>query len=235
MELENGTNINAMTADVMKELIPAMAIIVYNNEDSYYLERRDIVNGKMVAGIPLSEECLIEIINDISTTDYKSSYGNTPKELLYVDLRTGSEKCIWYRRPEKRRLYFGKDVGLSEGEMLVPGLVYAVTCNSTLSVYAYKGKEPKNKLYKAPFFNIYDDGKVCLGNAKCTQPEIYTFENVMKYWEHLFWKSEFVHILGSNPIKGDLTQITRVCIESQAPFPEDVLIESKIKLKNLFQ
>ena len=57
----------------------------------------------------------------------------------------------------------------------------------------------------------------------------------MKYWEHLFWESEFVHILGSNPIKGDLTQITRVCIESQAPFPEDVLIESKIKLKNLFQ
>ena len=57
----------------------------------------------------------------------------------------------------------------------------------------------------------------------------------MKYWEHLFWESEFVHILGSNPIKADLTQITRVCIESQAPFPEDVLIESKIKLKNLFQ
>lgn len=235
MKQEKEMTMNAMTADIMKELIPTMAIIVYNNDNSYYLERRDIVNGSMAAGIPLSEDCLDGIINEISTTDYRSSYGIIPKELLYVDFRTGSEKYVWYRKPEKRRLYFGKEVGIAEGEMTVPGLVYVVTNNSTLSVYAYKGKEPKNKLYNAPFFNIYDDGNVCLGSAKSESPDAYTFDNIMKYWEHLFWESEFMHILGNNPIKGNLASITKKCIKEQSSFPEDVLVESSVKLKNLFR
>ena len=52
-------------------LKPQMALIVYSDErkKNIYLERRDIVNGRMTAGVPVSEDC----IRDILSMDLKSN------------------------------------------------------------------------------------------------------------------------------------------------------------------
>ena len=48
----------------------------------------------------------------------------------------------------------------------VPGLVFICRRNSPPYVYAAKRRPEKltDKLYKAPFFNVYGDGRTCAGN-----------------------------------------------------------------------
>lgn len=226
--------VNEITQDILSELTPTMAIIVYKNDMKYYLERRNIVDGKMAAGVPLTERCITDIFDVISSDESNIIHGRVPDNMLFVDGRVGRERIVWFRPPEKRSMFFSKDAGIPDGQMLVPGLVYSASGNK-LSVYAYKGKKPKDKLFIAPFFNVSDTGVVCLGSAKVTKSLVPTFENTVAYWEKMFWASEFVHILGSNPIRNNLATVTKECINTGKPFPEDVLIESKIKLKDLLK
>ena len=80
---------------------------------------------------------------------------------------------------------------------------------------------------------VYVDGKVCLGSAKVDKPYELTFESVMRYWEKMFWASEFAHLLGGNPVKGNLSTITKNCISTGCKFPDSELIPVKQKLKSL--
>ena len=156
-----------------------------------------------------------------------------PENVLYCDTRIGNEKIVWYRKPEDRILFFSEGLGIENGKMGVPGLIYCVK-GKNLSVYAFKGSKPKKMLYCAPFMNTSESG-VCLGNSKVTFPEERTFENVMKYWETMFWQSEFSHILGDNPCLGNLATITKECIASGSAFPQDMLKPSKLKLQDLLK
>lgn len=79
------------------------------------------------------------------------------------------------------------------------------------------------------------EGNVCLGNAKIARPKTNTFSDVMAYWEELFWRSEFSHILGSNPVNGNLASITKECIKSGSPIPSTVLIPVTKKLQDLMK
>lgn len=225
---------NELTKEVLTELSPEMAIIVYKYDQKYYLERRDIVNGKMATGIPLTEKCLTDIFDTISSEDSDTIHGLIPNNLLYADGRCGREKYVWYNKPEKRSVFFNKEAGVPDGEMWVPGLVYVASATS-LSVFAFKGKKPKNKLFTAPFFNIYNDGRVCLGSAKVDKPSELTYQSIIQYWEKMFWASEFVHILGDNPVKNNLSTITKTCIETGDYFPEVELLSTKTNLKDLLR
>ena len=91
----------------------------------------------------------------------------------------------------------------------------------------------KKVLFHAPFFNVGDH--VCLGSAKMQKPKKQTYKNWMQYWEDMFWKSEFAHILGANPINGNLSIITKECITSHKPFPTALLKRSKITLQRLYE
>lgn len=207
---------------------PYASIIAYKTEgeygnQSYYLEHRKIRNGKMGVGKPLTEDMLRNIILKLKTTSDQldlSIHGVVPSNVLYCDTRIESDRLVWWRGPEERYLYFQEGLEIPSGKMKVPGLVYEVRRNG-LMVYAFKGKKPSKLLYHAPFMNVSD--YVCLGNAKVKKPTERTFEKVIAYWEKMFWNSEFSHILGANPVNGNLATITKHCIESGDPFPEDAL------------
>lgn len=218
---------NNITKNLFEELEPKMAVIIYKSEDIYYLERRDInPDGKMGVGVPLTEDCLTDIVKGLSATEKDIVHGPIPPYLLYADCRTGVKKYVWYRKEEKRNLYFSEQLGINNGEMYVPGLVYCA-CGNTLSLYAYKGRlTEKSKLFRAPFFNV-SDSSVCLGSAKVEKPDELTYENIIRYWEQMLWQSEFVHLLGSNPIKGNLSIITKHCIEAGCRFPKEELLPAK--------
>lgn len=214
-------------------IIPEMAIIVNSvGYRTYYLERRDIVNGKMTAGVPLTTKCLTDIVSTLSSDRTDIIHGAIPANMLYADSRKGFERYVWYREPEKRHVYFKSGLNIPNGEMWVPGLIYSVQ-GTTLSMYAYKGRRPKDKLFHAPFFNTSEG--VCLGSAKVEKPEELTYEAVMQYWEDMFWKSEFTHIWGANPIKGNLALITKQCIESGCRFPEAELLPIRTTLKSIMR
>lgn len=216
---------NDITKNLFEDFEPRMAIIVYGSDtDIYYLERRNIdVDGNMEAGIPLTEECLADIVKGLSSSEKDIVQGALPTGLLYADCRTGSNKYVWYRKEEKRMHYFNEQLGIANGDMWVPGLVYCVNGES-LAVYAYRGKlSERSKLFRAPFFNV-SSSSVCLGSAKVEKPEEMTYEHVLAYWEQLFWQSEFTHLLGGNPVKGNLSIITKHGIESGCRFPKEELL-----------
>lgn len=218
---------------------PKMAIIVYESKEQregLYLERRDIEDGMMQAGVPLTQKCITDIMETITIDKDESSYrihGTIPSNLLYVDFSPAKMKLVWYNPPQKRKAYFAQSLGIKDGEMNIPGLVY-VADNRKLRMYAFKGNKPKAKLYHAPFMNVSDDS-VCLGNARVKQPKEMTYQGVIEYWEEMFWKSEFSHILGGNPIEGNLATLSKHLIETGDKFPTDVLIPSKYALKDLLR
>lgn len=228
---------NQLTEHLTSSLAPAMAVICYQNGNDCYLERRDIINGKMTAGIPLTEKCLSGISEVLSFDSAKIIHGTIPSYMLYADCRSGREKYVWYRKPEKRRMFFSSKLGIENGELLTPGLIYVVN-GTTLSVYAVRSKRLSisTKLFHAPFFNVYDSADVCLGSAKLKFPEELTYDNVIKYWEDKFWKSKFDHLLGSNPVASNLASLTKMCIETGCEFPlKELKPIKKLTLKSLLK
>lgn len=215
---------------------PFAAVVAYKTESSetcYYLEKRDIRNGKMGAGKPLTEEALASLISSVAKNNVqidKSLYGWLPENVLYCDSRMQRETLIWYHGPERRSVFFTKELEIPSGQMMVPGLVYKVS-QGHLSIYAFKGKKPKGVLYRAPFMNTVEN--VCLGNAKVEKPKDRTYEAFIAYWEKMFWMSEFSHLSGNNPIKGNLATLTKQLIATGEPFPEEVLIPLGKRLKDI--
>lgn len=222
------------------KLEPTDALVFYKSNLSNggsYVEHRVIRNGKMCSGSPLQVQTLSKMLKAVDkyahdSTSMASLHGVVPSNLLFASSNLDAYKMVWYRRAEKRMLYFHENLGIPNGEMWVPGLVYA-TSGKGLRVYAFKGQKPKGTLYKAPFFNVGE--YVCLGNAKADKPKDMTFQNWMDYWEKLFWQSEFVHILGSNPIKGNLSTLTKELIATDNKFPTGQLIKSTMTLKSLYE
>ena len=230
---------NKLTESVEAMVTPKMAIIVYEGERDYngvYLEQREIKNGKMGSGRPLSKKCISEIICAIAEDSDELEiglHGIIPKTLLFADYSSGRNKLVWYNPPMKHKMYFTNYLGIPDGEMWLPGIVYSVVDNK-LSVYAFKGKTPKDDLYWGPFFNV-TGSNVCLGSAKTRKPKNQTYEEEMAYWEELFWNSEFSHLGSANPIDGNLVVITKDCILNKTHFPMDVLIKADKKLKELLK
>ena len=215
------------------------ALIFYKSSlnDGAYVEHRPIRNGAMCAGKPLEVSVIMKLLKTVDkyahgTTSMVSLHGEIPDNLLYASTNIDSYKLVWYRKPEKRMFYFSERLGIPNGEVLVPGLIY-VTNGNSLSMYAFKGKKPKRLLYQAPFFNT--DTSVCLGNGKLSKPKEQTYMNWMSYWEELFWKTEFSHIIGKNPVKGNLSIIMKECITCNKPFPMDSLIAIKTTLQSLYK
>lgn len=226
--------------DVLKEkLKPTDALIFFTSTAGKYVEHREIVNGKMMAGKSLDIKQFSQMVRLVERYASKqkqitSINGVIPKNLLYVNPNIDSMKMVWWRGPEERKMFFTSNLDIPNGVMKVPGIVYCAQGNA-LSVYCFKGTKPKGILYKAPFFNVYQNGSVCLGNSKTQKPKVNTFEEWMLYWEKMFWHSEFASLISENPIEGNLATLTKRCIKEGIPFPTDVLKRATRKLEELMR
>lgn len=224
---------NNLTKQFSTMLIPEMAIMVYSDEErnNIYLERRDITNGKMGAGVPLTEECIKDMADLTLNRSRKELHGSIPPNMLYADGRKGYEKYVWYEKPQKKMHYFKKDLEIPNGQLYTPALLY-IAEQDKLSLYAFCGDTPDGQLYRAPYFNV-SDSHVCLGNAKLPAVGEMTYQNIINYWEKMFWQSEFAHILGTNPVKSNLVILTKELIRTGEPFPKSELVPIQLTLNKI--
>lgn len=214
---------NKLTKKMFDKYSPQMAIIIYQSmhEHHFYLERRDIQpTGEMLNGIPLTEDCLSDIVSTFSTVEKNIIHGRIPENMLWADCRTGQGKYVWYYPESKRKLYFSEKLEIESGEMWLPGLIFCVI-GDQLSVYAYTDKNltPETLLYKPPLFNIDDNAKVCLGSAKAKISEELTYDSIIAYWEKMFWNSSFSHLSGANPVKGNICNLYKHGMKTGCKFP----------------
>ena len=223
--------------------VPKQALIVYKQRENQeiYIETRRIEKSKkgfqMMEGIPLSNEAINDIVKYIKpkkkTKERKMKIdGLIPSNLLAFSNDDNINTVIWYSEPGPRDLIFKKELGIKDGVADIPALIFKYK-SKTLSVFAIKDDEINSHtiLYKAPFHNIYSDGKICMGNTKIR--ESLNVAQVMRNCEEAFFSSKFTHLqISGSPINSNLNTYLTKLIKTQCKFDLKKL-KPQTKFKNL--
>lgn len=217
---------------INKTLLPKRVIIIYEDkkESIFYLENRDIevVNEKMVfmAPVPLSDD----VMQNISKSYVKSNTIDIgfdsiiPSHILHGSNKLGKTVVIWYRPAMKRSLNFSRqDLKKAANDVEVPATLYVVL-NKDLYVFALMTNERPDrntKLYGAPFFNIYHDGRVCLGTAPVGKIKAKTYSKEAERFERGFYLAEQSGGQSAANCKTPLDILWKDLIKNKRPFPSD--------------
>ncbi|HEY0054295.1 MAG TPA: PRTRC system protein B, partial [Pedobacter sp.] len=163
--------------------------------------------------------------------------GILPKNVLYINPdRNGY--AVWHTPEQYLNLLFSKDLTIPNGKTFIPSLIWKAS-KKTLQIYAYESGAELNEqtlLYHAPFFNIYNNGKVCMGTVAVNiQPDC-LLEEFIQLWQQYFFNSYFSHLMQEhNPVKGNIIQLWSNLVGSRKKFPHKALRKNGLTLKNLIQ
>ena len=237
-------NTNDITASFGTLYHPKSALVFYDTKGAntdVYVEHFDMdKNGNPINAHPLTEREARVLARALQTEKDKDkaflkSNGILPTNILHIN---PSEKgtVLWYTKAQRRHLYFVNGLDIPNGMAYVPPMIWYANKNS-LSVFALASdRRPTEKtpLYFTPFFNIYEDGKVCMGTVNVEIKNSASIEDFIKAWEDYFFNSYFSHLLGRNsPIKGNCVNLWKDLIQTGKPFPKEVLKKNNKTLKNL--
>ncbi len=190
-----------------KELKPVAALVAYSDENNTYFESHEIKNGKMGAGKPASTETLQKIkllFEDVDDKVYQTIQGQIPRNLLYINSDKTNPVLVFYTPVQKVKLHFSKSLKITSKEYFVPKLLWIFNAGE-ISIYALRTSTLKSKIYHAPFFNIYQDGRVCMGNVEI-QKSFSDISKTIEIIQNYFFNSQFTtHGDYDDRIKGPLT------------------------------
>lgn len=241
----NMETINDITQDFGTLYHPKSALVFYETKGrvtDVYVEHFDMdKNGNPINAQPLSVREANVLAKALRTKkDRDSAFlkpnGILPTNILHLNPSEEKGTVIWYTKAQQKQLFFVDGLQIPNGKAYVPPMVWKASKNS-LSVYALSSdRRPteNSKLHYTPFFNIYEDGKVCMGTVNIDIKKSASVEEFVHAWEHHFFNSYFSHLLGNhNPIKGNCVEVWKNLIGTDKPFPKEVLKTNNKTLKNL--
>jgi len=225
---------------------PKAALVFYEamqGEDEMYVEYFDLdAKGYPINAHPLTEEEAKRLsealdIEQQAGKAFLKPKGIIPPNLLHLN-PAEQGNALWYTRAGKRSLYFTESLGLPCTVAHVPALVWKAD-RRKLAVYALAAnRKPtaETVLCYAPFFNLHQDGLVCMGTVPVRIRESASLEEFMRSWETYFFNSYFSHLLENhNPVQGNLVLLWKRILETGEPFPMEELQAANVQLKNLLQ
>ncbi|MDO5615549.1 MAG: PRTRC system protein B [Cruoricaptor ignavus] len=234
--------IEDITAQVTPIFYPKNAFVIYQNENKSqtYIEHFDIdKQGRMINAHPLSVRESENLSNALTTKEEKDKTFLKPKGIIPTNVLhiNPSEKgsLVWYTEAQQRSLYFIDSLGIPSGTAFVPPLLWKATKQS-LNIYALKSNcrpTAKAKLYYAPFFNVYENGSVCMGNVDITFEKSTSLEDFMEKWEAYFFESYFSHLQNFNPINGNCINLWKELLKKDSKFPSEQLKQNNKILKDI--
>ncbi|RJP53464.1 MAG: PRTRC system protein B [Anaerolineaceae bacterium] len=140
------------------------------------------------AGVPASKSGLMSLMRILD-----------PKAMVRPALKPphvlaeGPGFFVWFSKPQPRQVWFDcKELGARTGRAPCPGLIFIVT-NKTWKIFAYKGRQRPDadtSLFVAPFFNVWNTGNICVGNARLPKGDM-AYQS--EAWEEAFFRSYFTH------------------------------------------
>jgi PRTRC genetic system protein B len=149
-----------------------------------------IEDGKAVIGTgqPANRAALVDALDRLAGRGHGRS-------LLHPRvLACGPDYAVWYLRPGKRHVAFNNKAlgGKKAGVCAIPGLVFFLA-GGTWFVFAYRGKARptlRTQLYRSPFFNVWEDGRICVGNIDLPKQGAAA---PVEQWEEAFFGTWFTH------------------------------------------
>lgn len=162
--------------------------------------------------------------------------GVLPDNVLHLD-PSENGSVVWYTKPQRQKLYFAESLGLENGTVALPALVWKAN-KKELQIFALKGTaKPKAEtpLYHAPFFNLYQKGYVCMGTVNVAIKSAASLEEFISAWHAYFFESYFSHHINEhNPVGVNLFNLYKeLMADTEKTFPTDTLRPTPLILKNL--
>jgi PRTRC genetic system protein B len=223
---------------------PIKAFVIYQkdtDDKTIYVEAYDMdKNGYPINAHPLSLRESTQLANALDTSDelkrnFLKPLGLLPKKVLYINPNHDGY-AIWYTPTQKVNLFFVDSLAITNGKAFVPPLLWKASKN-TLYIYAMDTDTEINEqtpLFHAPFFNLYTDGKVCMGTVSISIKTDCLLEEFIQQWEQYFFNSYFSHLIGdASPVKGNIIQLWQTLVCSGKPFPMKSLLKNDLTIKNL--
>jgi len=235
--------INDITENFGTLYHPKSALVFYEtigtNTDMYVEHFEMDSNGTPINAHPLTVKEANVLAKALKTDEENSKAFLKPKGILPTNILhiNPSEKgtVLWYTKTQQRQIYFVDSLGISNGKAQVPPMLWFAN-KSSLTVFALANdRRPTEKtpLHYAPFFNIYEKGNVCMGTVSIDIKNSASVEEFIQAWEHYFFNSYFSHSLCENLTKKNIVTLWKDLINTDKPFPKEVLKKNNKTLKNL--
>lgn len=234
-----------ITNNFLEVFSPKSALIFYQKkgrDEESYVEHFDMdKNGFPINAHPLTvmeARKLAKVLagENKSKQSFLLPSGVMKADVLYLNQTEG--KVIWFTKAMERKLHFSDNLNIPSGMGNVPAMLW-VADSESLSVFALsRDRRPTEKttLYHAPFFNIYDNGTVCMGTVDTRIKHSASLEEFMSAWENFFFNSYFNHLLaGHNPVDGNCVMLWQSLIEKGDAFPTEILKTSRRTIKDLIR
>lgn len=237
--------LNDITQDFGTLYYPKSALVFYENKGrakDVYVEHFDMdKSGNPINAHPLTvreANILVKALRTEKDKDkaFLKSSGILPTNILYLNPSAEKGTVIWYTKAKQRKLFFVDGLQIPNGKAYVPSMIWKASKNS-LTVFALacdRRPTDKTKLYCAPFFNVYEDGKVCMGTVSIGIKKSASVEEFINAWEHYFFNSYFSHLMGKHkPLKGDCIKVWKDLVNTDKFFPKEILKATNKTFKNL--
>lgn len=219
---------------------PAKGLVIYKKDglSGCYVEAFDFsVRGVPINFHPLSDREYAGLAELLYATDDQRGFlhmdGIIPESVLVRNDGLNGY-AVWYTKPRKAPLLFIEELGIPSGAAYMPPLLWKAS-RTKLYLHALASERRpsvRTRLYKAPFFNIHDDGQVCMGDVLITIDSQCSLDNFIQQWEAYFFGSYFSHLLGeTSPVSGNIVQLWKKLVECGEKFPVKRLLSSKNDIK----
>ena len=212
------------------------AILMYGSFATVHeIERKGEGRPVILPGVLATKESLLAALRRLLPESERGT-GLIPETML----ASGVDHMVWWVPPTSRAVWFNcAEVGGEKTATVPhPGLVMAVTATEWY-VWAVKGNKrpgPDTKLYQAPYFNVWKEGRICVGTAKTPDG---ANRKTMSAWEEAFFGSYFIHPNVHAPEKlvssGGAYKFWRDMLEGKyTKFPERMLVDRGLTLQAMF-
>jgi PRTRC genetic system protein B len=236
-----------ITQDFGKLYHPTSALVFFQTNERIketYVEYFDMdKNGNPINAHPLTEKEAKTLVKALNTKtqkekskDFLKPKGILPTNILQIN-PSENGSVLWFTKSMKKQLYFTENLEISNGRAEVPAMLWFANKRS-LKIFALSSNQrptEKTPLFYAPFFNVYENGNVCMGTVDVHIQNSTSLEEFIKNWEDYFFNSYFSHLMNEhNPVKGNCVNLWKSLINVDKPFPKEALKKANRTLKNLF-
>lgn len=228
-----------------RDTVLSKAILIYESgrngyqREASFASIHDVMNTGTVArpdvqimpGSPVTQQALMNVMGKLADK-YLLNTDLLPENILAFSPR----HMMWWRPAGHSPVFFNnKELGKKSASVPHPALLFMVV-EGTWSVWALsESRRPtlSTPLFHAPYFNVYDDGRICVGSASI--PDRLS-PSTIPTWESAFFDSEFTHVNGQKKkiahVNGEYAFWKEMLNGAYQEFPLDLLVPMNITVVN---